>query len=250
MFGLVLCALAGLAWLASVDRMRGMGMGVRFAPGAFVAFVVLWVVMMAAMMFPSVAPAVTVHAMVMARRGSSVSGLSTAFVAGYLAAWAVAGLVAYGFLRVAAASPLGSFSDHRLARYVVAPVAFAAAVYELTPLKHVCLRQCQGPLMFLMRHWREGRAGAARMGVRHGGYCVGCCWALMLVLLALGVMSVTWMAIVALAIAFEKLTPRLGRSSSVVVAVGLLGLALVALVRPGWLPGVSHQARSGNGSGM
>ena len=249
-FALVLCALAGFAWVVSVDRMRGMGMGDRFAAGGFVAFLALWVVMMAAMMFPSVAPAVAVHGLVMRRRDAAEAGLSTAFVAGYLAAWAAAGLVAYGILRGVAASPVGSLSDDGVARYVVAPVALSAAVYELTPAKHVCLRQCRGPLTFLLRHWREGRAGAVRMGVRHGGYCVGCCWALMVVLLALGVMSITWMAIVALAIAFEKLTPRVGRRASVVVAVGLFGLALVALVRPAWLPGVSHQTERRMGGGM
>jgi predicted metal-binding membrane protein len=224
-FTLVLCALGGLAWVVSVERMRGVGMGDRFASGALGAFLALWVVMMAAMMFPSVAPAVTVHAMVMRRRDAAAAGLSTAFVAGYLAAWATAGLVAYGLLRGVSASPVGSLSDDALARYVVAPVALGAAVYEFTPVKHVCLSQCRGPLTFLLRYWREGRVGALWMGVRHGGYCVGCCWALMLVLLAIGVMSVTWMAILALAIAFEKLTPRFGRRASVVVAVGLCGLA-------------------------
>ena len=242
---LVLGCLATGAWVASLDRMSGMHMGSRFSVGSFGFFVVLWVLMMSAMMFPSVWPALAIYGVVIRRRSSAGArsvGRSAAFVAGYLASWSAFGLVAFALLAVARVAGLDALSDDELARYVVAPVALAGAVYQVVPFKQACLRHCRGPLSFFMQHWREGSRGALVMGARHGGYCVGCCWMLMLVLLAVGVMSVTWMAVVALAIAAEKLAPtRLARPASRLLAAGLVALALVALVRPSWLPGVGPE---------
>lgn len=239
--------LAVVAWLASVDRMGGMGMGDRFSVGSFGFFVGLWVVMMAAMMFPSVWPTLTLYGTIVRNRSAArVRGVASAvFVGGYLASWTVYGLVAFGALEIASRSGLGGLSDADLARYVVAPVALAAALYQIAPFKQACLRHCRGPFSFLLAHWRDGLRGAARMGAIHGGYCVGCCWMLMLVLLALGVMSITWMAVVSVAIAVEKLTPT--RSTwlpSGLLGVGLAALGLVALIRPTLLPGV-HGAGGG-----
>lgn len=238
----VLGALAVGAWAASVDRMDGIDMGSRFSVGSLGFFVVLWVLMMAAMMFPSVWPAVAMHGLVIRRRaasGARVFGRSAAFVAGYLSAWTAFGLVAFGLLAVARAAGLDTLSDTELARYGVAPTALAAAVYQVVPFKQVCLKHCRGPLSFFLLHWREGIRGALTMGVRHGTYCVGCCWLLMLVLLALGVMSITWMAVVSVAIAVEKLTPfRWARLASRLLTAGLVALAIVALAKPSWLPGV------------
>ena len=180
--------------------------------------------------------------MISRRRGAGARplGRSVAFVSGYLGAWTAFGLIAFGLLWVARAAGLDSLSDSELARYGVAPTALAAALYQVVPLKRACLRQCRGPLSFFIEHWREGFRGALRMGLRHGAYCVGCCWMLMLVLLAVGVMSVTWMAVVSLAIAVEKLAPAIwSRRVSGVVTAGLVLLALVALVRPSLLPGVA-----------
>ena len=238
----ILGVLAVVAWIASVDRMDGMSMGSRFSVGSLGFFVVLWVLMMAAMMFPSVWPAVAMYGMVIRRSaatGARATGSSAAFVAGYLAAWTAFGLVAFGLLAIARAAGLDTLSTDEIARYGVAPVALAAAVYQLVPFKQTCLTHCRGPLSFFLQHWRDGVDGALRMGVTHGGYCVGCCWLLMLVLLALGVMSITWMVAVSLAIALEKLAPvRMARLASGVLTVGLVTLAVVALVRPSWLPGV------------
>jgi len=240
--GLVLGALAVGAWVASVDRMDGMAMGSRFSVGSLGFFVVLWVLMMAAMMFPSVWPAVAMYGMVTRRRvasGARTTGSSAAFVAGYLAAWTAFGLAAFGLLAVARAAGLDTLSTDEIARYGVAPVALAAAVYQLVPFKQTCLKHCRGPLSFFLQHWRDGYGGALRMGVIHGAYCVGCCWLLMLVLLALGVMSITWMVVVSIAIALEKLAPlRWARFASGVLTVGLVALAVVALAKPSWLPGV------------
>ncbi len=249
----VLGALAVVAWLASVNQMRGIGMDDRFSVGSFGFFVGLWVVMMAAMMFPSVWPTLSLYGMIMRNRAtSSVSTggragvASAAFVGGYLASWTAYGLLAFGALEIASRAGLGGLSDVHLARYVVAPVALAAALYQLAPLKQACLRHCRGPFSFLLAHWRDGLRGGARMGAIHGGYCVGCCWMLMLVLLSVGLMSITWMAIVSIAIAVEKLTPT--RSTwlpSSLLGIGLAALGLVALIRPTLLPGVH-----GMGGGM
>ena len=238
----VLGGLAIAAWAATVDRMHGMDIGGRFTVGSFGFFVALWVVMMAAMMFPSVWPAVTMFGLVVRRRvsaGTSTFGRSTSFVAGYLASWTIFGLVAFALLALARGTGLDALSDTELARYVVAPVALAAALYQVVPLKQACLQNCRGPLSFFLSHWRDGARGAFAMGSRHGAYCVGCCWMLMVVLLAVGVMSVAWMAVVSLAIAIEKLAPpRWSRFASGALAAGLATLALVALVRPSWLPGL------------
>jgi predicted metal-binding membrane protein len=226
-----------------------MGMGGRFSVGSLGFFVVLWVLMMAAMMFPSVWPAVAVYGLVVRRRasaGASPFAGSVMFVGGYLGAWAAFGLGAFALLAIARAAGLDALSGVQLARYVVAPVALAGAVYQFAPLKRACLRHCRGPLSFFLGHWREGVRGAFVMGARHGGYCVGCCWMLMLVLLALGVMSVTWMAVVSVAIAVEKLAPAgWARLAGSLLTAGLATLALVAVVKPSWLPGVGAMAAHG-----
>jgi predicted metal-binding membrane protein len=226
-----------------------MDMGGRFSVGSFGSFVVLWVLMMAAMMFPSVWPAVAMYGLVIRRRasaGAHALACSAAFVAGYLGSWTAFGLGAFGLLAFARTAGLDALSGVELARYVVAPVALAAALYQVAPFKQACLSHCRGPLSFFLEHWRDGARGALVMGARHGAYCVGCCWMLMLVLLALGVMSVTWMVVVSVAIAVEKLAPAgWARRASGLLTAGLAVLALVAFVRPSWLPGVG-----GMGGGM
>ena len=238
----VLGALAVGGWLASLDAMRGMEMGGRFSVGSLGFFVVLWVVMMAAMMFPSVWPAVAVYGLVVRRRasrGGHSLPRSASFVAGYVGSWTAFGLGAFGLLAVGRSAGLDSLSTAELARYVVAPVALAGAVYQVAPIKQACLHHCRSPLHFFLEHWRDGARGAFVMGARHGVYCVGCCWMLMLVLLALGVLNVTWMVVVSVAIAVEKLAPAFwARRASGVLTVGLAALALLALVKPSWLPGV------------
>jgi predicted metal-binding membrane protein len=246
---IVLGCLTVGAWLASVGRMNGMAIGGRFSVGTLGFFVVLWVLMMAAMMFPSVWPAVAIYGLVIRRRASAGAHSlthSAMFVAGYIGSWTVFGLSAFGLLAVARAAGLDTLSTDELARYVVAPAALAGALYQVAPFKQACLRHCRGPLSFFLEHWRDSAGGALLMGGRHGAYCVGCCWMLMLVLLAVGLMSITWMAIVSIAIAVEKLTPT--RSTwlpSGLLGIGLAALGLVALIRPTLLPGVH-----GMGGGM
>jgi predicted metal-binding membrane protein len=122
-----------------------------------------------------------------------------------------------------------------------------AAVYELTPLKDVCLGKCRSPLGALLGSWRDGRAGAVRMGMRNGGWCVGCCWALMASLFALGVMSVSWMAVVAGLIAIEKTVPW--RHVTLATAVVLVGLGLLVLTAPDAVPALTTPSSQMTGMG-
>ena len=130
------------------------------------------------------------------------------------------------------------FAWDRAGRWIAGGTLLVAAVYELTPLKDVCLGKCRSPLGVLLGSWRDGWSGAVRMGAKNGAWCVGCCWALMASLFALGIMSVVWMAVVAGLIAFEKTIPW-RRVASYGTAAVLLVLALLLLTAPGAIPGLT-----------
>ncbi len=237
-----LVGLAALAWVISEGRMDGMDMGPGSDLGGFGFYVVTWVVMMAAMMFPSVLPMVSIY-----RRLAQSKGGSTGFLlTGYLATWAAAGVVAYGVFELGKAVASDTLAWDNAGQPVAVAVLVVAALYELTPLKHACLRRCRGPLSFFMESWQDGRGGAFVMGLKHGAWCVGCCWALMAALFALGVMSLTWMALVAALIAVEKLLPWRIAAMGTVTAV-LLALALGVAVSPGDVPGLTVPAADSSG---
>jgi predicted metal-binding membrane protein len=212
--------------------MQGMDAGPWTSLGGLAWFLGIWVVMMAAMMFPSVAPTVALYTRV--TRASSPSS-PWLFVGGYLLSWAAAGLVAYLVGVVAVAVFGDSLQWGHDGQYLAGATLLVAAAYEITPLKNVCLSKCRSPLGALLGSWRDGLAGATRMGVRNGAWCVGCCWALMASLFALGVMSVTWMAFVAVLIAVEKTVPWRGGLRYATAAL-LLGLGILVLVAPHALP--------------
>jgi len=160
------------------------------------------------------------------------------FTLGYLVSWTGVGLLAF-----AAAAAGGRLTGDVLAwdragRWVAGATLLGAAAYELTPLKDICLGKCRSPLGFLLGSWRDGAAGALQMGTRHGGWCIGCCWALMLSLFALGVMSIAWMAFVAGLIAFEKLVPW-RRAATYGTAGVLLALGVLLLAAPDMLPALT-----------
>jgi predicted metal-binding membrane protein len=228
-----LLALAVLAWALANSRMAGMDGGPGTDPGSIGFFVVVWVVMMAAMMFPSIVPMVVVY-----DRVARVRGGTELFVAGYLVTWTVAGVVAYALFALGRLVLGDALAWHNGGRWVAGGVIAAAALYQLTPLKDRCLRRCRGPLSFVMERWRDGRVGALRMGLEHGGWCVGCCWALMASLFALGVMSVAWMAFIAALIAIEKLLPwrRLANRS---IAVVLLAVGIAVAATPERVPALT-----------
>ncbi len=229
----VLFALAAAGWWWTVGQMQGMDNGPWTDLGTFGWFLVVWVVMMAAMMFPSVAPTVALYS-----RMSTTRALSLVFTSGYLATWAGAGVVAFT-IGVAASRAAGDGLawDHA-GRAIAGVTLIAAAAYELTPLKNVCLGKCRSPLGTLLGSWREGWSGAFRMGAGNGVWCVGCCWALMASLFALGVMSVTWMAVVAGIIAFEKMVPW-RRVATYGTTLILLVLGVLILASPAALPGLT-----------
>jgi predicted metal-binding membrane protein len=218
--------------------MDGMDAGPGTDPGTVGFYLTSWVVMMAAMMFPSVAPTVALYSR-MTRQRSRLEPLG--FAAGYLVTWAAAGAVAFALARAGAAMVGEVLAWDRAGRWVAGATLLAAAAYELTPLKDVCLGKCRSPLGFLLGNWRDGRRGALQMGAKHGAWCVGCCWALMASLFALGVMSIAWMAFVAVLIAAEKLLPR-RRVATYATAAILLALGVLLLVAPDAIPGLTIPA--------
>jgi predicted metal-binding membrane protein len=155
------------------------------------------------------------------------AGLTALFVGGYLVSWTAAGVVGYAIFEAGRAAFGDAFSWDNAGPYLAGAVIAGAAVYQLTPLKDVCLRHCRSPLSFLMMHSKPGRLGAVRMGIEHGGFCVGCCWMLMAAMFALGVMSLGWMAFIAALIAVEKLLPwRELANRGIAVLLLVLGLSV------------------------
>jgi predicted metal-binding membrane protein len=212
--------------------MQGMDGGAWTELGTFAWFVGVWVVMMAAMMFPSVAPTVALYSKLTRSRSLTAP---LVFTSGYLLVWTAVGVLAFA-LAVAGGRLTGDvLAWDRGGRWVAGITLLVAAVYELTPLKDVCLGKCRTPLGFLLGSWRDGLSGSLQMGARHGAWCVGCCWALMASLFALGVMSIVWMAVVAGLIAFEKLIPS-RRVATYGTAGVLLVLGVLLLVAPDAIP--------------
>lgn len=169
----------------------------------------MWGLMMAAMMLPSAAPMILLHATLTRRRRARGEVVATtgSFAAGYLAVWILFSLAAvvlqFGLQRAALLSPMLALTSQGVAGLVL----IGAGLYQWSPLKDACLRHCRSPLDFMLTEWREGSRGAFVMGLRHGAYCVGCCWVLMLMLFVGGVMSLAWIAGLALWVLVEKLAP-------------------------------------------
>jgi predicted metal-binding membrane protein len=229
-----LFGLAALAWWSTAERMSGMDAGPGTDLGAVGWFLGVWIVMMAAMMFPSVSPTVALYAR-MARRGPRIAPF--VFASGYLATWAAAGLAAYGVFKLGDRLLGDKLAWDGVGRWLAGGILVLAAAYELTPMKDACLGKCRSPLGFLLSTWRSGTRGAFEMGARHGAWCVGCCWALMASLFALGAMSLAWMAFIAALIALEKTVP-FRRTITYTTAAILFALGLALLVAPDAVPGL------------
>jgi predicted metal-binding membrane protein len=225
--------------MGDMDPMSGMAMddaadmastgmaGAGWSLAGLVTFIVAWAVMMAAMMFPAAAPMVLLFRTVATQRRANGGAFvpTWIFVAGYLLVWTAIGAITWVVVQVLsdAAGRLGAVERATWGPLALGMVLVGAGLYQLTPLKRLCLDHCRSPLAFVMSHWREGRLGALRMGLSHGAYCLGCCWALFAVLVAAGVMSLAWMLLLTLVIFAEKVLPGGPRTSQVV------GIALVAL---------------------
>lgn len=250
----VLVVLSAIAWLAvhhlatpdmragiltgaarpgrSGDGMAAMPVGRSMGAGLFLA---TWLVMMAAMMLPAVTPVIVRIERLLRRRGRP-GATAYPLVAGYLLVWAAAGVAAYG-LFLAFQSAVATGDSPAAVRAGAAVLAFAGA-YQLTPLKRACLRQCRSPLAVVVRHGESIMAspsGALRAGVHHGAFCLGCCWALMAVLLAAGMMSLVWMGVIAAVVLAEKVW-RHGELVSRPLGAGMIALGLVLLAVPGLAP--------------
>ena len=231
----LLFVLAAVGWWLTAGWMDGMDGGPWTDLGTFAWFLGVWLVMMAAMMFPSVAPTVALYSRLTKSRSPL---LPLVFTGGYLLVWGAIGAVAFGIAVAGGQATSDFLAWERAGRWIAGATLIVAAVYELTPLKDVCLGKCRSPLGFLLGSWRDGPRGALWMGTRHGAWCVGCCWALMASLFALGVMSLVWMAVVAGLIALEKLVPW--RRVALYGTTGVLAvLGVLLLATPGALPGLT-----------
>jgi predicted metal-binding membrane protein len=235
----ILLGAALATWIVVVHRMRGMDAGPGTDLGGLGWYLGIWVTMMAAMMLPSVAPMVLIFDRVSAERARRGRPFvpTWIFAATYFGVWTVYGLAAYGVYRGIHSLHLAFLEWSRGGPYVVGALLVLAGAYELTPLKSVCLRHCRSPMHFSLGGWREGVGGAVRMGAEHGAYCVGCCWGLMVVLFALGVMSLLWMAVVAGLIFAQKVLPygnRLTLGFTVAFVAGGIWIASA----PGSVPGL------------
>ncbi len=237
----VLLVLAGLAWWWLIRMPSGGAMEMSPTMGlALAPFLVLWAVMMVAMMAPTAAPMVlTFHAITARGRERSAFPPTWLFVGGYLLLWVLTGLVAYA-LALAAESAARHFAvPARGAARVGGAILCLAGLYQFTPWKSFCLSQCSHPIRFIMTSWRGGLSGAFRMGVRHGLYCLGCCWLLFAILFPLGMMNIAAMAAITLLILAEKTLPQRRWGGAVAGAILVIYGAAV-IVAPGLLPTFSQ----------
>jgi predicted metal-binding membrane protein len=194
--------------------------------------------MMAAMMLPSLLPMALTFAGASRNAGApSPTAATLVFSGGYLLTWVGAGVLAYAVIQTVRSLDLSWLAWDEAGPYAAGAVILGAALYELTPIKSACLRQCRDPEL-LTRRWRPGLSGALRMGPEHGGFCVGSSWALMAALFALGVMNVAWMVVVAALVAIEKLLPWDGVAIGTTV-VFVAALSLAVALAPGQVPALT-----------
>ena len=194
--------------MAGMPDMPGMAGPEPFSAGYLLPAFTMWALMMVAMMLPAAAPMILLHARIDRGTPSQRARNSLLFALCYLAVWAA--FSALAALAQAALIEAGLLSSASLAlgsRALTAFLLLAAALWQLTAAKAACLAQCQSPLQFVMRYWQPGPAGAVRLGLRHGLFCLGCCWSLMLLLFAGGVMNLGWVALLAAIVFVEKLAP-------------------------------------------
>jgi predicted metal-binding membrane protein len=243
---LVMVTLAAAAWLAVLYQASGMtcemcgGMSVAcpMCMGTHQAlwvvlpsFLVMWAAMMAAMMLPAVTPMVRIYARLAAQhraRGERAAPAAL-FVVGYLLAWCATGVLAFGVTRVVQWALQLFPGLSAMGRPAAAIVLAAAGVYQLSPFKDRCLSHCRSPLGFFMQNWSATRAGVLKMGLNHAVYCIGCCWGLMAVMFAVGLMNLVWMVGLTVVMTLEKAVPW-GLWVSRLSGVAFLGVAVVLLV--------------------
>ncbi len=246
---LCLAALSALAWWwlwqggGATDAMPGMDMaGMDMAGMAmpapqldiayFASAALMWAIMMVAMMLPSAAPMILLHDR-FSRKNGFGGAATLAFGLGYLAVWSGFALLAAASQAALTAAGVVEQASITIGNpQIAAALLVLAAIYEISGLKQVCLSQCQSPVMFLTRYWRGGVAGGLSMGLRHGAFCLGCCWVLMLLLFVGGVMNLAWIAALTVVVVGEKYLPPALRADRIIAALLLIAAAVI-LVRPG-----------------
>jgi predicted metal-binding membrane protein len=228
--GAALLAVTAIAWVDLVYMARDMNVagGVsHWSAGYFTAMFFMWVVMMVGMMIPSATPAILLFASLRRHSGTGTAS-TTLFTLGYIIAWGAFSLAATSAQWALSAGMLLSSSMKSEAPLLSALIFIAAGLYQFSPMKLACLSKCRSPAQFLVEHWSEGRLGSLVLGVKHGAYCVGCCWAVMALLFVFGVMNLLWVAVLAALVLLEKLFPSGPRISAwsgvAMVSMGLLFL--------------------------
>ena len=238
--------IAAIAWAYTVylaefgmgtgDMQMGLGMAMadlRSWSGAdFALMYVMWLVMMVAMMAPSAAPMLLMFAAVNRKRRERQAPYvpTMVFLAGYVIIWGAFSLAAtMGNFGLHQASLLSSMMGASTSGYLGGALLLVAGVFQWSPLKYACLKQCRTPMGFIMTNWRDGQGGALRMGLEHGAYCLGCCWAVMLLLFVLGIMNLVWIAALAAFVLAEKVAPK-GEWVSRATGVLMVGWGVWAIV--------------------
>jgi predicted metal-binding membrane protein len=223
-----------LLWQAAAVDMSAMGPTMGLGASVFLA---IWVVMMVAMMFPTAAPMVLIfHRVQASKRQRGKPFLATwVFVAAYLFLWTLAGGIAYGAAALSEMVAQSAGLPEGAAARIGGALLIVAGLYQLTPLKSVCLSKCRTPINFIMTSWRDGLGGALRMGVEHGLYCLGCCWLLFVILFPLGIMNIAAMAVITVIIFAEKAFPW-GARIARLTAGALVLYGIVVLFVPSLLP--------------
>jgi len=247
-----LLVLAAAAWglliwqAAVVDDEMSLTMGMS-AP----LWIALWIAMMIAIMFPTAAPMIMMFARVHAKREERGQTFvpTWVFASSYLIVWAVAGVIAY-----AGAVGGDALADESIwvmdnAARIGGGVLIAAGLYQLSPLKNVCLNKCRSPISFILNSWRDGYGGSFRMGLEHGVYCLGCCWLLFVILFPLGMMSIGVLALITLLIFAEKSTP-IGRQVAILAAIALIVYGAVVVFVPDALPIMMDDSQAAEMGGM
>lgn len=233
-----LIGITGLAWgylFILAQRMAGMsdmpGMVMSPTPAPFIATSTMWAVMMVGMMLPSAMPMILLFTMVQRRQGKQPLLSIGMFVAGYILVWTAFSIVAAALQLELGNLALPSSSLTLVSVRISALAFLLAAAYELSPLKSRCLSHCVSPMTFIVSHWRPGAVGALRMGLSHGTFCVGCCWALMLLLFAAGVMNLLWVTALAILVLVQKIVPY-RRPTVWATASSMAAIGVVLLVLP------------------
>jgi predicted metal-binding membrane protein len=232
-----LVAIVGVAWAYLLGLSRAMSgmddmpdMAMEPVAGSFLLTTIMWSVMMVGMMLPSATPMILLFTMVQRKQGAYPVLTTGAFAVGYIIIWGGFAVLAASLQMALAEMALLSPSLTLVSARVGGATFLAAAIYEFSPIKNRCLTQCINPLQFATSHWRPGVEGALRMGVIHGAFCLGCCWVLMLLLFAAGVMNLIWVAVLAALVLLQKTLPN-GRMTTTVTGIVMLGIGVILLLR-------------------